>query len=60
MTIEERLYECGVMYARIRADKQAAALRALDSIEGALADLNRRVDRWMQAAERDAVQDGEG
>lgn len=60
MDIDERLYECGLMYARIRPEKQAAARRELDSIEEALADLNRRVDRWMQAAEQNAVEDGEG
>lgn len=60
MTIEERLYECGLMYARIHPVKREAARRELDSIEEALADLNRRVDRWMQAAERNAVEDGEG
>ena len=59
MDIEERLYECGEMYQRLPPEKRDAALKALNSIEGARLDLERRIDKWMRAAERD-IRDSEG
>lgn len=57
MDLDERLYECGEMYARIRPEKREAALRALNNIEAARRDMERalheRITRWMRAAERD-------
>lgn len=61
MDIHEKLYEAGELYARVRPEKRAAALRSIESVEAGLADLEARAGKligWLEKNEAEAEHGG--
>lgn len=59
MTLEERLYEAGVMYEHVRPEVRAKARHEINSCEAAYRDLERRVGRLLRSLERNLMTEDE-
>jgi hypothetical protein len=56
----ELLYEAGLLYEWVRPEKREAALRSIESAQGALADLERRLQRLVGWLERNRAAEPHG